>query len=83
MIDSLRLDIENTANVRPVDAEDSVRQWNERERPLSSQRLVWVTTELWFLCQAVLIAWATLAIYYSNLPWPWLRLVMAGVFASL
>ena len=36
----------------------------------------------WFLCQGVLIAWATLAIYYSNLPWPWLRLVLAGAFAA-
>ena len=36
----------------------------------------------WFLCQGVLFAWATLAIYYSNLPWPWLRLVLAGAFAA-
>ena len=36
----------------------------------------------WFLCRGVLIAWATLAIYYSNLPWPWLRLVLAGAFAA-
>jgi hypothetical protein len=31
----------------------------------------------------VLIVWATLAIYYSNPPWPWLRLVLAGAFAAL
>ena len=37
---------------------------------------------VWFLCQAVLIAWATLAIYYSNLPWPRLRLVLAVGFAA-
>jgi hypothetical protein len=37
---------------------------------------------VWFLCQAVLIAWATLAIYYSNLPWPRLRLVLAAGFAA-
>jgi hypothetical protein len=37
---------------------------------------------LWLLCQAVLIAWATLAIHYSNLPWPRLRLVLAGGFAA-
>ena len=30
----------------------------------------------------VLFAWATLAIYYLNLPWPWLRLVLAGAFAA-
>ena len=34
------------------------------------------------LVQALLIAWATLAIYYSNLPWPWLRIVLAGTFAA-
>jgi hypothetical protein len=37
---------------------------------------------LWFLCQAVLIVWATLAIYYSNLPWAWLRLGLAAAFAA-
>jgi hypothetical protein len=37
---------------------------------------------VWFLCQAVLIAWATLAIHYSNLPWPRLRLVLAAGFAA-
>ena len=26
--------------------------------------------------------WATLAIYYSNLPWPWARLALAAVFAA-
>ena len=30
----------------------------------------------------MLVAWATLAIYYSNLPWPWLRAVLAGTFAA-
>ena len=35
-----------------------------------------------FLCRAVLVAWATLAIYYSNLPWAELRLGLAGVFAA-
>ena len=34
------------------------------------------------LVQVMLIAWATLAIYYSNLPWPWLRVVLAGTFAA-
>jgi hypothetical protein len=59
-----------------------------REEPLSSQRgflarfAGWLITGFWFLCQWGLIAWATLAIYYSNLPWPWLRLVFAGAFAA-
>jgi hypothetical protein len=35
-----------------------------------------------FLCRAVLIAWATLAIYYSNLPWAVSRLGLAAAFAA-
>jgi hypothetical protein len=37
---------------------------------------------IWFLCQVVLIAWASLAIYYSNLPWAGLRLGLMGAFAA-
>jgi Domain of unknown function (DUF4105) len=47
---------------------------------LPSQALGWVIAGLWFLCRALLIAWATLAIYYSNLPWAWLRLGFAVAF---
>src|SRR5262249_51784047 len=32
--------------------------------------------------QFVLAVWATLAVYYSNLPWPWLRLLLAATFAA-
>ena len=32
--------------------------------------------------QFLLTAWATLAIYYSNLPWPWSRLALAVAFAA-
>jgi Domain of unknown function (DUF4105) len=35
-----------------------------------------------FLCRALLIIWATLAIYYSNLPWANLRLALAVAFAA-
>jgi hypothetical protein len=42
----------------------------------------WLIAGIWLVCRAALIAWATLAIYYSNLPWPWLRYVLAGVFAA-
>jgi hypothetical protein len=35
-----------------------------------------------FVCWAVLIAWATFAIYYSNLPWGALRIGLAGAFAA-
>ncbi len=34
------------------------------------------------LCLAVLASWATLAIYYSNLPWPALRAALAVAFAA-
>jgi hypothetical protein len=44
--------------------------------------LAWLIEVLWFLCRAVLVLWATLAIYYSNLPWPGLRLVLAIAFAA-
>jgi hypothetical protein len=44
--------------------------------------LGWLAAAVWFLCRAVLILWATLAIYYSNLPWPGLRLVLAIAFAA-
>ena len=37
---------------------------------------------VWFLCRALLILWATLAIYYSNLPWSDVRLVLAIAFAA-
>ena len=35
-----------------------------------------------FVVWLVLAGWATLAIYYSNLPWSWLRLVLAVAFAA-
>src|SRR4029077_200322 len=37
---------------------------------------------IWLLCRVILIAWATLAIYYSNLPWVGLRLALAIAFAA-
>jgi hypothetical protein len=35
-----------------------------------------------FLCNTLLVIWAALAIYYSNLPWAWLRLALAVAFAA-
>jgi Domain of unknown function (DUF4105) len=46
-----------------------------------SKILGWVVVGLWRLFQALLIVWATMAIYYSNLPLAWLRLGLAAVFA--
>jgi hypothetical protein len=38
---------------------------------------VWLIAGIWLLCKVLLIAWAALAIYYSNLPWAGLRLGLA------
>ena len=35
-----------------------------------------------FWCLVLLLGWATQAIYYSNLPWGWLRLVLALAFLT-
>ncbi len=50
--------------------------------PALLKPLRWLLTALAFLCRAALIGWATLAIYYSNLPWAWLRLVLALAFMA-
>jgi hypothetical protein len=58
------------------------------KEPLSSDRsflsrsLGWLIGGIWVVCQIVLIAWGTLAIYYSNLPWAALRLTLAAAFAA-
>jgi hypothetical protein len=63
---------------------DSSGEWEE---PLSSLRRFlsrsfgWLIAVIGFLFRALLIAWATLAIYYSNLPWSELRLGLATAMA--
>jgi hypothetical protein len=42
----------------------------------------WVGAAIWFLCRVIVIAWAALTIYYSNLPSAGLRLAMAIAFAA-
>src|SRR6202035_4186309 len=42
----------------------------------------WLIAVIWFLCRAALVTWATLAIYYSNLPWAGIRLALAAGFAA-
>jgi hypothetical protein len=42
----------------------------------------WVLAGLGFLGRLLLVAWATLAIYFSNLPWDWSRLALAVAFAA-
>jgi hypothetical protein len=46
-----------------------------------SKPLVWLLIGLGYFCRFLIIAWGTLAIYYSNLPWAWARLAMAVAFA--
>ena len=48
-----------------------------------SKAFVWLMAVIGFLCRVLLLAWATLAIYYSNLPWAWLRLSLAVAFLVL
>ncbi len=42
----------------------------------------WVLAPLRFLVLSLLVTWATLAVYYSNLPWAWLRLALAVALAA-
>ena len=48
-----------------------------------SKVLNWLIRGAWFLFRILLIAWATLAIYYSNLPSARLRIALAISFAAL
>lgn len=42
----------------------------------------WLLAVVGVLVRVLLVAWASLAIFYSNLPWPWLRLALALAFAG-
>jgi hypothetical protein len=48
---------------------------------ISFKVLRWPIGGLWFVFRILLIAWATLAIYYSNLPFAGLRIALAMSFA--
>ena len=50
-------------------------------RSFLSRFFFWLIAAIGFLCRLLLIVWATLAIYYSNLPWPAARLALAVAFA--
>src|SRR5215467_10115455 len=45
--------------------------------------LRWLLTSVSCVFRAAVALWASLAIYYSNLPWPWLRLTLALAFAAM
>lgn len=49
---------------------------------LMSTLLRWLITGMKLLVQILVITWTTLAIYFSNLPWPALRLGLAVAFAA-
>jgi len=51
-------------------------------RKFLSRSFGWLIAVIWFLCRAALVTWATLAIYYSNLPWAVMRLALAAAFAA-
>jgi hypothetical protein len=51
-------------------------------RGFLSRSFGWLIAAIWFLCRAGLVTWATLAIYYSNLPAAQLRLGLAVAFAA-
>jgi hypothetical protein len=59
---------------------------NTESRPKSSWKvfflrpLAWLLTAIGYFCRVLVIGWGTFALYYSNLPWPTVRLVMAIVF---
>ena len=52
-------------------------------RGFLSKSLSWLIRGIWFVCRVLLITWAVLAIYYSNLPFTGLRLALAISFAVL
>ena len=47
-----------------------------------SRLLRWPIAGIKLLVQILVIAWTALAIYFSNLPWPTLRLALAAAFAA-
>jgi len=54
---------------------------SERRRSRTATLLRWCWVVLKRIAQFLLIAWGTLAIYYSNLPWAWARTALAVAFA--
>lgn len=44
--------------------------------------LGWLSFGAGHLLRALLLIWATLAIYFSNLPWAWARVSLAVIFAA-
>lgn len=51
-------------------------------RKFVSMLIRWPGKPIGFLIRIMLVTWAVLAIYYSNLPWGGLRTISAGAFAG-
>src|SRR5271169_6114023 len=51
-------------------------------RSFLSRPFGWLIAVVGFLCLAVPLVWATLAIYYSNLPWAGVRIGLAAAYAA-
>src|SRR5215475_11218351 len=47
-----------------------------------TRALRWLLAPLKHLFLALLVVWTALAVYYSNLPWAWLRLALAVAVAA-
>jgi Domain of unknown function (DUF4105) len=47
-----------------------------------SKPIRWLLRGISFIFGILLVTWATLALYYSNLPWAWLRLLLALIFLA-
>jgi hypothetical protein len=66
----------------------SIAREHAREEPLTPRRgllfraIRWPLAAIVFLIQLLLVTWASLAVYYSNLPWAGLRLALALAFAA-
>jgi hypothetical protein len=66
---------------QPAPAASTGAPGPERRRFWMARLLQWCWVGLKRVAQFLLIAWSTLAIYYSNLPWAWARIASAVVFA--
>src|SRR5262249_23077658 len=83
-----RSDVRFSHTRRAATAKHAFGDRDARESQLSPYRrflaalLRWLMAGIRLLFRILVIAWTTLAIYFSNVPWPELRLALAVVFAA-
>jgi hypothetical protein len=68
------------SRVQPIDPPAPVQQ--HRLRRWIARPCRWCWTGLRRAAQFLVMAWSTLAIYYSNLPWAWARVALAVTLAG-